>query len=257
MTHPLNISDFPVFDSHFHIIDPRFQLVENAGYLPSQFTTRDYMSCLSKYKLTGGAVISGSFQGFDQSYLIEALRDLGPNYVGVTQLPASATDQQISKLKEQGIRAVRFNLKRGGSETIDQIQSVAYRVHTIADWHIELYVDAHELDNLSQLLCELPAVSIDHLGLSKEGLPVLKKLVANGVHVKATGFSRLDFDPVQAIKDLNDINPDAVMFGTDLPSTRAPVPYSNLDLSLLLEAFDAKTIKKLLETNAREFYKLQ
>jgi predicted TIM-barrel fold metal-dependent hydrolase len=257
MTHPLNISDFPVFDSHFHIIDPRFPLIENAAYLPSQFTTRDYMSCLSEYKLTGGAVISGSFQGFDQSYLLETLRDLGPNYVGVTQLPASATDQQINDLKEQGVRAIRFNLRRGGSETIDQIQSVAYRVHAIANWHIELYVDAHELDNLSELLCELPAVSIDHLGLSKAGLPVLKKLVENGVYVKATGFSRLDFDPVQAIKDLNDINPDAVMFGTDLPSTRAPVPYSNLDLSLLLEAFDAKTIRKLLETNAREFYKLQ
>ena len=257
MTHPLNISDFPVFDSHFHIIDPRFPLIENAAYLPSQFTTRDYMSCLSEYKLTGGAVISGSFQGFDQSYLLETLRDLGPNYVGVTQLPASATDQQISDLKEQGVRAIRFNLRRGGSETIDQIRSVAYRVYAIANWHIELYVDAHELDNLSELLCELPAVSIDHLGLSKVGLPVLKKLVENGIYVKATGFSRLDFDPVRAIKDLNDINPDAVMFGTDLPSTRAPVPYSDLDLSLLLEAFDAKTIRKLLETNAREFYKLQ
>jgi predicted TIM-barrel fold metal-dependent hydrolase len=215
------------------------------------------MSCLSEYKLTGGAVISGSFQGFDQSYLLETLRDLGPNYVGVTQLPASATDQQISDLKEQGVRAIRFNLRRGGSETIDQIRSVAYRVYAIANWHIELYVDAHELDNLSELLCELPAVSIDHLGLSKVGLPVLKKLVENGIYVKATGFSRLDFDPVRAIKDLNDINPDAVMFGTDLPSTRAPVPYSDLDLSLLLEAFDAKTIRKLLETNAREFYKLQ
>jgi predicted TIM-barrel fold metal-dependent hydrolase len=202
-------------------------------------------------------VISGSFQGCDQSYLLETLRDLGPSYVGVTQLPASATDQQISDLNEQGVRAIRFNLRRGGSETIDQIRSVAYRVYAIANWHIELYVDAHELDNLSELLCELPAVSIDHLGLSKAGLPVLKKLVENGVYVKATGFSRLDFDPVQAIKDLNDINPDAVMFGTDLPSTRAPVPYSDLDLSLLLEAFDAKTIRKLLETNAREFYKLQ
>ena len=246
-----------MFDSHFHIIDPRFPLIENAGYLPSQFTTRNYMSCLSEYKLTGGAVISGSFQGFDQSYLLETLRDLGPNYVGVTQLPASATDQQISDLKEQGVRAVRFNLRRGGSETIDQIQSVAYRVHAIADWHIELYVDAHELDNIYALLCELPAVSIDHLGLSKAGLPVLKKLVENGVYVKATGFSRLDFDPVRAIKELSDINPNAVMFGTDLPSTRAPVPYSNLDLSLLLEAFEPEFIQKILETNARKFYKLQ
>ena len=35
----------------------------------------------------GGAVVSGSFQGFDQSYLLDALDQLGPSFVGVTQLP--------------------------------------------------------------------------------------------------------------------------------------------------------------------------
>ena len=155
------------------------------------------------------------------------------------------------------MRALRFNLKRGGSESIEYIKSVANQIHEIAGWHIELYVDSRELEDLYHLLSALPAISIDHLGLSKSGLPALKKLVANGAYVKATGFSRLDFNPVEVIKELNEINPDAVMFGTDLPSTRAPVPYSDSDLALPLETFDQVAIHKLLATNAREFYKLQ
>ena len=257
MTSDLNIQGFPIFDSHFHIIDPRFRLIQNAGYLPPKFTVHEYLTRLGEYTLAGGAVVSGSFQGFDQSYLLEALKLLGSGYIGVTQLPISTTDDEIIRLNKSGVRALRFNLKRGGSENIEHIKSMANRIHEIVGWHIELYVDSRELENLYNLLSELPAISIDHLGLSKAGLPTLKKLVANGAYVKATGFSRLDFNPVEVIKELNEINPDAVMFGTDLPSTRAPVPYSDSDLAALLEAFDQVTIHKLLTTNARKFYKLQ
>ena len=62
-----------------------------------------------------GAVISGSFQAFDQDYLVDALSRLGPAYVGVTQLPAAASDEELKELDSAGVRAVRFNLKRGGS----------------------------------------------------------------------------------------------------------------------------------------------
>ena len=31
-----------VFDTHFHIIDPRFPVMENQGFLPPVFTVEDY-----------------------------------------------------------------------------------------------------------------------------------------------------------------------------------------------------------------------
>lgn len=34
----------PVFDTHFHIIDPRFPVMENQGFLPPVFTVDDYLS---------------------------------------------------------------------------------------------------------------------------------------------------------------------------------------------------------------------
>lgn len=35
-------ADIAVFDAHFHIIDPRFPLVANNGYVPAPFSCADY-----------------------------------------------------------------------------------------------------------------------------------------------------------------------------------------------------------------------
>ena len=45
---------------------------------------------------------------------VDALAVLGPTFVGVTQLPADCSDEQILELDRSGVRAVRFNLRRGG-----------------------------------------------------------------------------------------------------------------------------------------------
>lgn len=52
--------------------------------------------------------MSGSFQAFDQGYLIDALRALGPTHVGVTQIPPARVTARSSRLDEAGVRAVRF-----------------------------------------------------------------------------------------------------------------------------------------------------
>ena len=72
--------------------------------------------------------------------------------------------------------AVRFNLERGGSEDISKLKAFAHRVFEIVGWHVELYVDSKELPDLYDALIELPAVSIDHFGLSKSGLSLLIQL---------------------------------------------------------------------------------
>ncbi|KTD22809.1 (2-pyrone-4,6-)dicarboxylic acid hydrolase [Legionella lansingensis] len=243
------------FDSHFHIIDPRFPLIPNDNFLPSWFTASQYFARLKKFNLLGGAIVSGSFQAFDQSYLLTSLKELGPTFVGVTQLPFSTSDEDILSLNEAGVRALRFNVKRTGVD-ITKLSSFAHRVYEIAGWHVELYINAQDLPELTNLILELPAVSIDHLGLTKEGFTTLLQLVEHGVKVKATGFGRVDFDVSQAIKDINHANPDALMFGTDLPSTRAPRPFKDEDVSLILDSFDIQQAEKILYLNALSFYRI-
>lgn len=243
------------FDCHFHIIDKSFPVVPNQGFMPDAFTAEDYLARVKDVDLCGGAVVSGSFQAFDQSYLFHALKVLGPTFVGVTQVPQTASDEELKGLHETGVRAVRFNVKRGGSEDIRHLENFARRVHKLVGWHTELYVDSTELADLFDTLVSLPAVSVDHIGLSKAGFPTLLKLAAKGVRVKATGFGRVDFDVRAALEDLYAANPKALMFGTDLPSTRAPRAYQDSDYDLVASTLGEEKAADVFYKNAIEFYR--
>lgn len=249
------LPNLKIFDSHFHIIDGRFPLTPSKGYIPDSFTCDDYMDRMKIYNLAGGAVVSGSFQAFDQSYLLAALEKLGPRFVGVTQLPVTVSDDDILKLNKAGIRAIRFNVKGGGSETVDKLEVFAGRVYELAGWHVELYVDSSDLPDLYGILANLPSVSIDHLGLSRAGFKTVLKLVEKGVRVKASGFGRVDFDVKEAIKSICMANPDVLMFGTDLPSTRAPRPYLDEDFLLVYETLGETMAQKVFYDNAVAFYR--
>src|SRR3954468_17981567 len=134
-----------LFDSHFHIIDRRFPIVPNQGYTPPEFTLSDYLALARPLGVIGGAVVSGSFQADDQSYLMDALPRLGPGWAGVTQIPADLPDGEIARLDRLGVRAIRFTLLRGRGGDVDDIVSLARRVHAVAGWHAEIYADAASL----------------------------------------------------------------------------------------------------------------
>jgi predicted TIM-barrel fold metal-dependent hydrolase len=245
-----------IFDAHFHVIDPRFPLVPNNGYLPGAFTAADYLDRVSGLTVTGGAVVSGSFQAFDQNYLKAALAQLGSAYVGVTQVPADVTDDAILELDRIGVRAVRFNLYRGGSASLADADLLARRAYDVAGWHSEFYLDAASLPELEPVLAALPRISIDHLGMSEDGTGALLRLAEAGAAIKATGFGRIDIeDPESLMRSIIRVNPAALMFGTDLPSTRAAVPFEDGDIDRVADAVGAEHVEAVLTGNAREFYR--
>ena len=167
-------------------------------------------------------------------------------------------------LNKVGVRGLRFNLQRGGSAQLSELDYLARRVYDIAAWHCELYTDAAGLPPLSSLLCNLPSVSIDHLGLSKAGLPILLMLAEQGVRIKATVFGRVAFDSnsvfdinmVAALRDLHSANPAALMFGSDLPSTRAPRPFLQSDITRLIDSVGEAQADAVLHANAARFYRM-
>jgi predicted TIM-barrel fold metal-dependent hydrolase len=243
-----------IFDAHFHIIDPMFPLFKNKGFKPPFFTVNDYREYVSDIATIGGAVVSGSFQRFDQSYLIAALEKLGPNYYGVANIPSSITNLELEKLGNTDIVAVRFNLKRGGSENVSNIISLSNRLFDQYGWHTELYVDGSQLAGLNSTLALIPSFSIDHLGVTKDGLPSIYYWAEKGVKIKATGFGRIDFNPIEVMKKIHAINPSSLMFGTDLPSTRANRPFSFEDLAIIEDNFELEDLEKILFQNAQEWY---
>lgn len=245
-----------MFDAHFHIIDPTFPQIENQGYIPEPFTVAMYLETIKDYGFSGGAIVSGSFQGFDQSYLFSALAQLGEAYVGVVNLSHDATDAEIIRLYKNRIRGIRFNLYRGVSEEISSIVHFAKRAYALTGMHVELYLDGAQIEKNYAALAELPKFSIDHLGLTSNGFEALLKLVKQGAYVKATGFMRVDFDVLDSLRKIHDINPHALLFGTDLPGTRAARSFNIEDLLLIKNNFSREDQESILKKNALRFYNL-
>jgi predicted TIM-barrel fold metal-dependent hydrolase len=244
-----------LFDTHFHILDPRFPMSENQGYAPPVFTVEDYLERTREMDVRGGVVVAASFQGFDTAFMYDALGKLGPAFVGVIQVPADVSDEEILKLDAAGVRAVRFNLFRGGSAGIADLDRLARRVHEIAGWHAELYVDLAALGDDWTAIARLPRASIDHLGMSAGGLKTLVRLAERGVRVKATGFGRISVDPLIAMSALAAANPECLMFGTDLPSQRARRPFDVADIDSIREAVGDALARQVLFDNAVSFYR--
>lgn len=241
-----------IFDSHLHVIDPAFLLLPNAGFVPEPFTVADYRGRTAGLGVTGGAVVAGSFQpGTD--WLLAALERLGPRFVGVAELPADVPDAAVRALDAAGVRAVRLNLHRGGRAALEGLDALAGRVHALAGWHVEVYADGAALAELEPQLAALPAVCVDHLGLDRAALPVLLRLVAGGAKVKATGFGRGELDVPATLRAIAAVDPGALLFGTDLPSTRAARPFADGDVALVREALGEDAAA--LRDNALAFYR--
>ena len=174
--------------------------MENNGYLPPDFTVENYQEKVKNFGITGGAIVSGSFQKFDQEYLLDSLKVFGENFFGVANIPIGIKNSELERLSESNICAVRFNLKRGGSESLENLVELSNRLYNSYGWHTELYVDSKNLKELKSTLEQIPRFSIDHLGLSKTGLMDLYYWAEKGVKIKATGFGRLDFNPIAIMK---------------------------------------------------------
>lgn len=245
-----------LFDSHCHIIDPRFPLVVNQGYLPPPYPLEAYRAETRPLGVVAGAVVSGSFQAHDQSYLLDALARLGPGWVGVTQIPPDLPDADIVRLADAGVRALRFNILRGEAADLEALLPLARRAHAVAGWHAELYVDAATLRPHIDRLARLPRLVIDHLGMSAAGLPVVRALAEAGAFVKATGFGRVTVDVPTALEQVARANPGALVFGTDLPSTRARRPFDPADIALIDRVLGAPIAERVFWTNPAALYRV-
>ncbi len=249
-----------IFDTHFHIIDPKFPLVENQGFVPDYYTVDDYTAEMKELSIevVGGAVVSGSFQGYHQDYFKDAISELGSQFVGITQLPLDTTDEDILKLNEIGIKGIRFNLYRGLAASPEEIKALSERVYRLCNWKTELYVNLQTIDQeVEELMFTLPKVSIDHLGMHKCSIDKLKKIVAANIPIRVTGFGRVGYER-EEISELIPVlyreNPAALMFGSDLPSTRAAYRFSYHDITLIKEAVGTEAQDRIFFQNGESWY---
>ncbi len=244
-----------IFDAHCHIIDKHYPIVPNQGYVPPSYSIEEYRHQTIPLGITAGAIVSGSFHGYDQTYLRALLPVLGPRWVGITQVPPDVPDIEIASLSSIGVRGLRFNIYRGRIDSVDDIVALATRANSIGQWHAEIYADASALKPHVAKLSKLPQIVIDHMGMNEEGLPVILDLVDAGAKIKITGFGRVNMNVPRTIEQIATRNPNALMFGTDLPSTRAKRPFEAIDIDLIRNILGPINATKTLWSNALSLYK--
>lgn len=249
-----------LFDGHFHIIDPHFTLNENNGFKPDYYTVENYLTELKKMNIEslGGVVVSGSFQGFTQDYFTDALKKLGTNFVGITQLAPDTTDAEIERLDKIGIKGIRFNLYRGLDVPLKIISTLSQRVYDLCGWKTEFYLNVDNMEeDLNNIILSLPKVSIDHMGMGKKSVDLLKNYVSHGIPIRVTGFGRIAYSKEELRSVLIELyaeNPQALIFGSDLPSTRASFRFSEEHVSFIEEIFNEVSAQNILYKNGIKWY---
>ncbi|MBE9605839.1 amidohydrolase family protein [Acetobacteraceae bacterium H6797] len=245
-----------LIDAHFHVFDPAFPLPGNDGYAPPDFTVADYLAAARPLGVTGGVLVAASTHGLDPAPLLAALRELGPGFVAVLNADERFTDEDLRGFAAQGVRGLRYNLYRGTSAPGEDLLGMARRARDAAGLHAQIYADLSALPDAQGWASLGEGLVVDHLGMTEAGLPLLLELAAGGAKVKATGFGRVALDVPRALERIAARAPKALMFGTDMPSTRAKRPFEAGDIDLLRKVLGEDLAKAALHDTAAAYYGL-
>lgn len=222
-------------DAHCHVFGPSvsFPYAAERKYTPIDapadrlFALRDHLG------FSRNVIVQATCHGRDNSAMLDAISKSGGMARGVAVLDDTISRAELSALNMGGVRGVRFNfLKRlVGNAPIDRYIRVAKIIADLG-WHIVLYFDSAELDDLTDFIQSLPGtIVIDHMGRpnvqngidSPEFSNVRRLMDDERFWIKTSCPERLsvngppyqDVEPFAA-KLIADY-PDRVLWGTDWP----------------------------------------
>ena len=261
-------------DCHAHIFGPydRYPLAAARGYTPPEASVAAYRDLHHTLGVTRGVLIQPSVYGFDNRCMTDALKQLGPSYLGVAVPSPDCSDREFDELHEAGVRGVRFNLVFGGGAALMDAERMAARIRRLG-WHLQFLIDVSNIPNLKGLVRSLPApVVIDHMGhvpaaraLHERGFSDLVALLERGeCWVKLSGPYRITGEPrlpygdvVEVARTLISARASHCLWATDWPHPQIPVPMPN-DGDLLDQLWtwapEPETIRRILVDNPTRFY---
>lgn len=224
-------------DAHCHVFGPvhQFPFAPQRKYTPcdagktSLFALRDHLG------FSRNVIVQATCHGTDNAALVDALQSSNGLAKGIAAVDEDITDNELRALDAAGVCGVRFNFVKRLVDKLPQeeLQRVAEKIEPL-NWHIVIYFEAQELDEIYDLITTLPTtVVVDHMGRPDVTQPVDGTEFANFVRlmedhlnfwVKVTCPERLSATGPPAYEDvvpfcrlLVDRFTDRVLWGTDWP----------------------------------------
>ncbi|KAJ9622508.1 hypothetical protein H2204_011521 [Knufia peltigerae] len=189
------------WDSHMHVFEPHSLDHDSAPYLPISSDLPQALTFESSLGLRNIVLVQPSCYGFDNTYLLRALRKLGPRHArGVVAFnPHTTTFQDLQSWHRLGVRGVRINLK-SVNETMDRraFEALLWRYADAVrplGWVIQLYVPMELAAWLEDLAPSLDVkICLDHFGCPDLS-SVAKEL--SSVHSSSSSGRQTPADPYE------------------------------------------------------------
>lgn len=154
-------------DTHAHVFEPNLNLASDRRYAPTYSAfVEDFISNFESKGMNKGVLIQPSFLGFDNSYMVNAIKKFPNKLYGVAVVDTAITLDELKELAKNNIIGIRLNLyarqipnlKEGKwPEILSYVKSLG--------WHVELHIDAIQLPPLiDDLLDAGVKVVVDHFG---------------------------------------------------------------------------------------------
>jgi D-galactarolactone isomerase len=150
-------------DTHLHIYEPGYEMRASASHPSQPGTLAHYRELQKRLGLARAVIVQPSAYGTDNRCTLEAIAKLGDAGRGVAIVDPAASDVELDRLTQLGIRGVRYHM-RGGVLTWDTMPRMAARVAAFG-WHVQLQCESRELSAHEDIITGLPCdLVVDHLG---------------------------------------------------------------------------------------------
>jgi predicted TIM-barrel fold metal-dependent hydrolase len=221
-------------DAHFHVFEPGFPHVPDPLYTFPDATLRQYMRMTEMLGIERMVLVQPTFYGTDNSLLLRTLQMIGPRCRGVARIADDATDDDLDRYLQAGVRAIRLDLfARAAWPTTDiitYIRAMAARARP-RGWHLQFYTPGTIVRDLLPFLADFEdTFVIDHMGYMKrsDGLTPadfnrLRAILAGGhCYIKLSGPYRVaPGQPLTSVlpigRALIQARPDRLVWGSDWP----------------------------------------
>ncbi|WP_372884068.1 amidohydrolase family protein [Shimia sp.] len=155
-------------DAHCHVFGPapEFPFAPERKYTPCNagkdqlFALRDHLG------FARNVIVQATCHGKDNRAMIDACRAAGERARGIASVGAEITEDDLHEMHAAGVRGVRFNfVKRLVDATPKQVfLDIADKIKPLG-WHIVVYFEAADLEELEPFLRQLPTtIVVDHMG---------------------------------------------------------------------------------------------
>lgn len=221
-------------DAHFHVFEPGYAHVAEPLYTFPDGTLDQYLRMTEILGIERMVLVQPTFYGTDNSLLLDVLRRAGDRCRGVVRIDDDATDAELDRFHEAGVRAIRLDLFARSSWPVEDLVGYVRRMAARAKprgWHIQFYTPGTVIRSLLPFLATFddPFV-IDHMGymLEADGLTdedfgrLLEVLTRGNCWIKLSGPYRIAKNkPLSSVapigRALVKTRPDRLIWGSDWP----------------------------------------